>query len=194
MIRVNLLPVEERPRPRQLPLPSLGTAITFGALFIVTLAAGLSWTLQGRQLTSLNERLARAVQEEQRLVAQTQAIEQLETREAMLAERLQLVRQLESGRFDNIEWLNALNGVMPGRLWLQQATRNQTGTQTTLEGIAEGYRPIAELMRAMEASGRFGTVQLVRAERHSAAAGAMIHFTVAASWRTPHFASTEGTP
>jgi Tfp pilus assembly protein PilN len=194
MIRVNLLPVEERPRPRQLPLPSLGTAITFGALFIVALAAGLSWTLQSHQLVSLNERLAKAAQEEQRLVAQTQAIEQLETREAMLAERLQLVRQLESGRFDNIEWLNALNSVMPGRLWLEEATRNQTGTQTTLEGIAEGYRPVAELMRAMEASGRFGTVQLVRAERQSAATSLLIHFTVVASWRTPHFASTEGTP
>jgi len=194
MIRVNLLPLEERPKPREIPLPSLGTAITFGALIVVSVAAGLGWTLQSRQLASLNERMAHAVQEEQLLAAQTRAIEQLETRETLLAERLQLVRQLENGRFDNIEWLNELNGVMPGRLWLQTATRNQTGTQTTLEGLAEGYRPVAELMRAMEASGRFGTVQLVRAERHSAASRSMIHFTVVASWRTPHFASAEGTP
>lgn len=182
MIRINLLPYEDRPRPRSLPLPDRVSLVIY-AFALLMLAAGVySFLQQGSKLRGLENKRVELAQEEERLARQTKAIERLELQTALLNDRLGILRQVETHRFDNIEWLNALNGVLPDKLWLQELARNQGGNKTTLKGVAEGYRPVSRLMQSMEDSGSFASVQLVSAERGPRGGRAVINFTISADW------------
>ncbi len=182
MIRINLLPAEDRSRPRTLPLPGRISLIVYGLVCALLITGVTVYFQQNGKLSALHEKKRDLAEREKVLAEKTRAIERLELQNALLEERVNLLRQLEVHRFENVEWLNALNGVLPGKLWLLKATRNQDGGRSTLEGVATGYQPISRLMRAMEDSGRFAMVQLVRAERTSSDKSSVIHFTVASDW------------
>jgi Tfp pilus assembly protein PilN len=182
VIRINLLPYEDRPRPRSLPLPDRTSLIIYAAAALIVAAGIYTFFSQGHTLRSLAAKRVELNAEQERLERQTRAIEQLETQSALLSERLDLLRQLEVHRFENVEWLNSVNTVVPSNLWIKQMNRNQAGNRTILEGVAEGFQPISDLMKSMEQSGRFGGVQLVKAERNMLGTRPMIYFTVSAGW------------
>ena len=182
MIRINLLPYEDRPLPRTLPLPDRVSLIVYAAAALIVAAGVYTFFSQGHTMRSLESKRVELNAEQERLERQTRAIEQLETQSALLSERLDLLRQLEVHRFENVEWLNSVNTVVPTNLWIKQMNRNQAGNRTTLEGVAEGFQPISDLMKSMEQSGHFGGVQLVKAERNMLGTRPMIYFTVSAGW------------
>jgi Tfp pilus assembly protein PilN len=182
MIRINLLPSEDRPRQRSLRLPDKVTAAIFLAAFLIVAAGAYTYLQQTHRLKALEAKRVEQNDEEERLARQTKAIEQLEVQSALLTERLDVLRQLEAHRFENVEWLNSVNLVLPAGLWLKQLGRNQGGNRSTLEGVAEGFQPVSDLMKAMELSGQFAGVQLVKAERNLLGTRQMIFFTVSAAW------------
>lgn len=182
MIRINLLPFEDRPRPRNLPIPGRVSFVIYLAAFLIVAAGGYSYLQQRHTLGELAEKRIELAEEEQKLTRQTKAIEQLELQTALLAERLGVLHGLEDHRYDNVEWLNELNGVLPRRLWLKQLSRNQGGGRTTLEGLAEGYKPVSKLMKSLEESSYFDGVELVKAESGNLAGKNVIFFTLSASW------------
>ena len=183
MIRINLIPLEDRPRSRRLlPLPGGMSLLVYGLGVLVLVAVLAGYLMQTRAASGMSSRLVELTQREQELNLQTRAIEEIERRSAVLQQRLALFQQLEDRRFLNIEWLNTVNDVIPSRLWLERISHNQDSAQSTIEGIATGYQPISELMRAMEESGRFVLVQLVKAERQNTESSSVIRFTVAAGW------------
>ncbi len=184
MIRINLLPIEDRPRPRTLPLPDRISLAIYIVALVVVAAGAYSYFQQDGQISALETRRVELLEEEVRLARQTKAIEQLEMKTALLTERLNVLRQLEVHRFDNVEWMNALNEVLPDRLWLNELARNQGGGRTTLAGLSDGYQPVSELMKTMEEGGNFDGVQLVKAERTQHGNRSMINFTIAADWGT----------
>lgn len=182
MIRINLLPSEDRPRPRTLRLPDKVSLAVFLAAFLVIAAGAYTFLQQSHRLSALAAKRVEQNEEEERLARQTKAIEQLEVQSALLTERLDVLKQLEVHRFENVEWLNSVNTVLPAGLWLKELGRNQGGSKSTLEGVAEGFQPVSDLMKAMELSGHFGGVQLVKAERSMLGTRQMIFFTVSAAW------------
>ena len=182
MIRINLLPLEYQKKTRSFSLPNRVSLIVYGAVFALLLACATSYYRQSDALMELKLRADIVAQEETRLAAQSRAIEKLEMRTAMLGERMQLLGNLQNKRFENVSWLNAMNTVIPEKLWVIQASRNSTGSHTTVEGVSEGYRPIAKLMQSMEGTGHFGSVQLMEAKRQPGVGSASIHFTVTAGW------------
>jgi Tfp pilus assembly protein PilN len=182
MIRINLLPSEDRPRPRTLRLPDKVSLAVFLAAFLVIAAGAYTFLQQSHRLNALEAKRVEQNEEEERLARQTKAIEQLEVQSALLTERLDVLKQLEVHRFENVEWLNSVNTVLPAGLWLKELGRNQGGNKSTLEGVAEGFQPVSDLMKAMELSGHFGGVQLVKAERSMLGTRQMIFFTVSAAW------------
>jgi Tfp pilus assembly protein PilN len=190
MIRINLLPIEDRPRPRNLPLPDRISLVIYLVALLVVAAGGFSFFQQRGQIAALGDRRVELLEEEARLARQTKAIEQLEMQTALLSERLSVLRQLEVHRFDNVEWMNALNGVLPDRLWLDELGRNQGGARTTLTGLADGYQPVSRLMKTMEESGDFAGVQLMKAERTQHGKRSLIRFTVVADWGSTTAAET----
>ncbi len=182
MIRINLLPIEDRPRPRSLPMPGRVSFVIYLAALIVVAAGAYSFFQQGGQIADLEARRVELLEEEARLVRQTKAIEQLEMKTALLSERLSVLQQLETHRFDNVEWMNVLNGVLPDRLWLREMARNKGGERTVMAGLSEGYQPVSRLMKSLEESGEFGNIELVKAERTMQGKRSMVAFTVAANW------------
>jgi len=182
MIRINLLASEDRPRQRQLRVPGKISLAIYAAALCVIAAGGYTFLQQSHRLTALEAKRVEQNEEEERLARQTKAIEQLEVQSALLTQRLDVLKQLEVHRFENVEWLNSVNLVLPPGLWLKQLGRNQGGNKSTLEGVAEGFQPVSDLMKAMELSGKFNSVQLVKAERNMLGTKQMIFFTVSAAW------------
>lgn len=182
MIRINLLPGEDRPRQRQLRVPGKVSVAIYAAALLVIAAGGYTYFQQSHRLVALEAKRVEQNEEEERLARQTKAIEQLEVQSALLTQRLDVLKQLEVHRFENVEWLNSVNLVLPPGLWLKQLGRNQGGNKSTLEGVAEGFQPVSDLMKAMELSGKFNSVQLVKAERNMLGTKQMIFFTVSAAW------------
>ncbi len=182
MIRINLLPSEDRPRQRSLHLPDKLSLAIFLAAFLIVAAGAYTYLQQTHRLQRLEATRVEQNAEEERLARQTKAIEQLEVQSTLLTERLDVLKQLEAHRFENVEWLNSVNLVLPAGLWLKQLGRNQGGNKSTLEGVAEGFQPVSDLMKAMELSGHFAGIQLVKAERNMLGTRQMIFFTVSAGW------------
>jgi Tfp pilus assembly protein PilN len=182
LIRINLLPLEYQIQRKGFDLPDRVTMVIYGSIILLILACGVSFFSQSHALVELQLRRDLALQEEKRLAIQAKTIERLEMRTAMLSGRMQVLRNLQGQRLDNVAWLNSVNLVLPGRLWILQAARNLTGTHTTIEGVSQGYRPIAELMQSMEDTGNFTAVQLMEAKREAGVKSAPIHFEVSAVW------------
>jgi Tfp pilus assembly protein PilN len=182
MIRINLLPSEDRPKQRSLRLPDKLSLGIYAAALLIIAAGGYTYLQQSHKLKGLEAKRVEQNAEEERLARQTKAIEQLEVQSALLTERLDVLRQLEAHRFENVEWLNSVNVVLPAGLWLKQLGRTTGGGKSTLEGVAEGFQPVSDLMKAMELSGQFSTVQLVKAERTMLGTRQMILFTVSAGY------------
>ncbi len=149
MIRINLLPIEYQAKSRRIPMPNKVSIIIYGAVIAMIAAGSVGYLRQSTALSELQLRRDIAAQEETRLAAQSRAIEKMEMRAAMLGDRIRLIENLQGQRFENVSWLNAVNRVLPTQLWMVQATRNMAGGHTTVEGVAEGYQPIAKLMEAM---------------------------------------------
>lgn len=192
MIRINLLPLEDRPRRRSFPLPDRVSMAIYVLALLVAAAGGYSFVQQRSKLVKLADTRLELAQEEERLARQTKAIEQLELQTVLLGERLSVLQQLETHRFGNVEWMNAMNSVLPDRLWLQELTRNQGGSKTTLKGVADGFPQLSTLMKAMEESGDFSGIQLVKAERGMLGPRPMVFFTVSADWVKANLAAPMG--
>ena len=75
MIRINLLPLEDRPRPRNLPIPGRVSFVIYLVAFLVVAAGGYSFLQQRHTLSKLAEKRIELAAEEERLARQTKAIE-----------------------------------------------------------------------------------------------------------------------
>ncbi|MCP4548989.1 MAG: hypothetical protein GY835_21245 [bacterium] len=184
MIKVNLLPFEDRPKARQMPLPNKWSVLIYGLVVALLATAGGMAFLQGNEY---NRKIAEKQEldaEQKILVERTKAIERLELRTMLLQERLNVVGLLENIRYDNVMWLNSINRVLPEDLWLTSLTRNEAAGRTTLEGLADGYGPVAKLMKSMELNAAFSEVQMIKSERSSNEDNSLIYFNVVANWGT----------
>jgi Tfp pilus assembly protein PilN len=182
MIKINLLPFEDRVQKKSLVLPNLWSVVIYGLFIGLIGCIAFFWFSQGGHFDNLMAHQQQLQQEEKRLALQTKAIERMELQRTLLEDRLSILRQLETHRFDNVEWLNSVNTVLPKNLWLNRITRNGAGNRITVEGVADGFIPVSKMMASMESHFSFDRVQLITSERHTDSARSLIYFNIASNW------------
>ncbi len=173
MIRINLMPLEERgQKARKVKKHKAGGAKSggpAGLLFPLAIVAGVLVAIVGTivhqqaQIHMLAGEVARVEEESRVLAPQIAMVERLSRERADLDMRLSLIDQLSRGRFDSVRLVDELDRAIPDHMWL--STMMGDGSAITLEGVTFSNLIIADLMIRLDRSPLFSNVALGSSSR-----------------------------
>lgn len=163
MIRINLLPREERQTRRAIQLPKIGTLMpVLVLLLVVALFAAVS-VFQTLQIGRLKADIARAEQEAEKLKPQIQTIQDLTQKREELQHRLTVIADLDKGRLHGVKLVDELSRCAPEYLWL--TSYEESANKVQIEGVTFSNLLVADFMTRLEASALYGSVDLLVAEK-----------------------------
>lgn len=180
MIRINLLPREERQVRRSLALPKLGTVLPVLVLVLVGALFAAVSVVQALQIGRLKSDIARAEQESEKLRPQIQTIQELTTKREELTRRLNVITELDKGRLTRVRLIDELSRCVPEHLWLT-TYEESSANQITIEGVTFSNLIVADFMTRLEASPLFGSVDLLIAEKGTIDQRNVVKFKITAS-------------
>ena len=169
MIRINLLPQEERSRQRRLPtikVPKVGAVVPFVALGLVVAMIATTATVQGRKLSKLKGNLEVAELESKKYRPQLEKIRQITQRRQEVRSRLDMIASLDRQRYFRVQLLDELSRSIPDNLWISSVSE-LSKSSFQIEGVTFSNFNVAKFMQNLEASDQFSGVDLGVAERGS---------------------------
>jgi type IV pilus assembly protein PilN len=183
LIRINLLTVD-RERTKRKATFQIGQKITVGCSLILVAAALVVgwwfWSLQ-RQSATLDQEIADAERETQRLQSVIQQVSQFEARRAQLQQRVTLIEELRKGQTGPVHLLDQISKSLPESMWLTDL--KQAASEITLEGNCTSLNALSDFVSALEASNLFERpVEIIdsRVEPATATTPELIKFSVRA--------------
>jgi type IV pilus assembly protein PilN len=186
MIRINLLTVD-RERAKRKAKFQVGQKVTVACSLILVAAALLVgwwfWSLQ-RTSADLDQQIADAERETQRLQSVIQQVAQFEARRAQLQQRVTLIEELRKGQTGPVHLLDQISKALPEAMWLTDL--RQAGTELTIEGRCTSLNSLSDFVSGLEASQLFEQpVEIVdsRVEPATASMPELIRFSVKARQR-----------
>lgn len=179
MIRINLLPREERQTKRSFTMPNMGAIVPILALVGVAALFGAFTVIQTLQVGRLKTDIARARADAEKLRPQIQTIQELTQKREELQRRLGVISTLDKNRLWRVKLIDELSRCVPDHLWL--ASYEEVGTdQVKIEGVTFSNLLVADFMSRLEASPLYGEVDLVVAEKGTIEQRNVVKFTVTA--------------
>ena len=155
MIRINLLTVD-RERAKRKGKFQVGQKVTVACSLILVVAALVVgwwfWSLQ-RDSSDLDQQIADAERETQRLRSVIQQVAQFEARRAQLQQRVTLIEELRKGQTGPVHLLDQISRTLPEAMWLTDL--RQAGNDVTLEGRCTSLNSLSDLVSGLEASNVF---------------------------------------
>ena len=180
MIRINLLPREERQVRRSIQLPKVGAIMPVLALLLVAALFTAFSVVQAMQVSRLKSDIARAEREAERLRPQIQTINDLTQKREEVTRRLNVITELDKTRLWRVRLVDELSKCVPDHLWL--TSYEETGPNTVkVEGVTFSNLIVADFMSRLEASPLYGNVDLVVAEKGTIDQRNVVKFTITAS-------------
>jgi len=166
MIKINLLPSEERSSKRKISLPTIsGGAVLWVGLGVFVYAGAVAgiWVLQSRKITDYETRIQALKDESARLAPQLAKIRKLTAEREEVNKRLGIIASLDKDRYLHVRMMNDLAVQVPDNCWVEEV--NETGgSAVEIKGITFSNFIIADFMSSLERSGRFTDVALKKAE------------------------------
>ena len=155
MIKINLLAVD-RERAKRKAKFQIGEKITVACSLILVAAALVVgwwiWSLQ-RQSADLDQQIADAERETQRLQSVIRQVAQFEARRAQLQQRVTLIEELRKGQTGPVHLLDRISKALPEAMWLTDL--KQTGSDIVIEGRCSSMNSLSDFVSALEASNLF---------------------------------------
>lgn len=186
MIKINLLSVE-RERTKRKAKFQIGQKVTVGCSLILVAAALVVgwwfWSLQ-RASADLDQQIADAERETQRLQSVIQQVAQFEGRRAQLQQRVTLIEELRKGQTGPVHLLDQISKALPEAMWLTDL--KQAANDITVEGRCTSLNSLSDFVSALEASELFERpVEIIdsRVEPASGGTPELIRFSVRARQR-----------
>ena len=169
MIRINLLPREEKARRRKSSGPKLQVnpgevAMPAAILGIAVLLIAVMVFHQSGRAASLQKSIAQVEAQSRELAPQIERVNQLARERAELDLRLGIIAKLQQGRTQSVALMDELAKCVPDHLWLTNATQDGSG-RLSLDGMTFSNLVVSDFMSRLERSPSFGDVQLSVAER-----------------------------
>jgi type IV pilus assembly protein PilN len=183
LIRINLLTVD-RERAKRKAKFQVGQKVTVAcSLILVAAALIVGWWFWSLQRTSadLDQQIADAERETQRLQSVIQQVAQFEARRAQLQQRVTLIEELRKGQTGPVHLLDQISRALPEGMWL--TSLRQAGNEITLEGQCTSLNSLSDFVSALESSNLFERpVEIIdsRVEPATTAAPELIRFSVRA--------------
>jgi type IV pilus assembly protein PilN len=163
MIRINLLPRDERQKSRSIQLPKIGSVMPVLVLLLVIALFGAVSVFQTLQIGRLKSDIARAEQESAKLRPQIQTIQELTQKREELERRLNVIQDLDKTRLQRVMLVDELSRCVPEHLWL--VSYEEASNKVQIEGVTFSNLLVADFMTRLEASPLYGSVDLLVAEK-----------------------------
>ena len=183
MIKINLLPLGERKGTRRLKLPTINGGSKFlwmGAALVVFVGMlGGMATLQARKMSDLEQKVAVAKEEAQRLQPQLERIRKLTAEREEVRRRLNIIASLDRDRYYRVQLLNDISRQLPANCWLL-SIKEQGPLSVAIEGITFSNYIVADLMNNLEKSERVRGISLDIAEEGQVKDHKVIQFSLRA--------------
>ena len=186
MIKINLLTVD-RERAKRKAKFQVGQKVAVGCSLILVAAALVVgwwfWSLQ-RASADLDQQIADAERETQRLQSVIQQVTQFEGRRAQLQQRVTLIEALRKGQTGPVHLLDQISKALPEAMWLTDL--RQAANDITLEGRCTSLNSLSDFVSGLEASELFERpVEILdsRVEAATISTPELIRFSVRARQR-----------
>ena len=181
MIRINLLPRDERQVKRKFTMPKVGTVMPLLVLILVAALFAAFSVVQAMQVSRLQADIARAEQEAEKLRPQIQTINELTQKRSELQRRLGVITNLDKQRLTRVKLVNEVSNCIPEHLWLTTFEEVPGANKIQVEGVTFSNLLVADFMSKLEASPLYGGVDLVVAEKGTIDQRNVVKFKVTAS-------------
>jgi type IV pilus assembly protein PilN len=179
MIRINLLPREERQVRRSVALPKIGAVMPVLVLLLVAALFTAFSVIQTLQVGRLKADIARAAEESEKLRPQIQTIQELTAKREELERRLNVITTLDKNRLWRVKLIDELSRCTPEHLWLT-AYEEAAPDKISIDGVTFSNLLVADLMSRLEASPLYTDVDLLVAERGTIDQRDVVKFKVTA--------------
>lgn len=178
MIRINLLPGEERRQRRTAVSFKAGDLIVPMALLaaVLLVMAGTAMS-QRTRLGQLTRSVADVDAQARTLAPQIERVKRLAQERAELDLRLGIIHKLEKGRTQSVRLMDELARCLPDHLWLTSAVENGAG-QVSVEGVTLSNLVVSDFMSRLERSPMFSNVELEIAQRAAVGDKNVVNFNV----------------
>jgi type IV pilus assembly protein PilN len=193
MIRVNLLPREERATQRTPMQFKVGEyVIPIAALAAVLAIVTGTAVAQRMAATSITKSIAEIDAQSRALAPQIERVNRLAQEKAELDLRLGVISRLEQGRTHGVRLMDELARCVPDHMWLSGCMQDSP-TSVTLEGTTYSNLVVSDFMSRLDRSPLFSNVNLEVAERSDVNGKTVVKFRLT-SQVTPDAPATEERP
>jgi type IV pilus assembly protein PilN len=181
MIRINLLPRDERQVKRTITLPKVGTVMPLLVLILVAALFAAFSVVQAMQVSRLQADIARAEQEADKLRPQIQTINELTQKRQEVERRLGVITNLDKQRLTRVKLVDEISKSIPEHLWLTSFEEIPGANKIQVEGVTFSNVIVADFMSRLESSPLYGDVDLIVAEKGTIDQRTVVKFKVTAS-------------
>jgi type IV pilus assembly protein PilN len=164
MIKINLLPREERIKRREFKLPQLSTVYLVGGVALFVSALLVTGFMQQQKIRSLNGKIAAANEESRKLAPQLAKIKEITREREEVDRRLGIIADLDRFRYYRVKLLNDVSTSLPANCWLT-GFAEMTPNQFSIDGVAFSNYTVADIMTNLETSATVTKVDLTLAEK-----------------------------
>lgn len=173
MIRINLL-ADRHAKDRFLIQQQLvlGAAVLAGSIVL----CGFWWSAKASQIADTNQRIAQAEKErdeQKRIIAD---VKKMEEKEKLLAAVLKAIESLVDLKRGPTPYLDDFNVMLPSEIWFTSLT--DARGQLTLQGYSFSNTAVARLMKSIEESENFSSVELRELVRSKVGAETLMKFNI----------------
>ena len=189
MIRINLLAAEREraKKPRGALIPAAHRVTIGASVILIATMLGIGWWfwILHQQSTSIDQAIAQADAETQKLRGVLGQVQKFESRKAQLQQRVTLIEQLRSGQSAPVYVLDKISRSLPDRLWLTDL--KQTGQDFTITGFGTSMTAVSDFIANLESTNRFKKpVEIVDSQVQSDKGGnEIVRFSIKAAYFDP---------
>jgi type IV pilus assembly protein PilN len=157
MIRINLLPKEEKPSKE---------AMTWNSIFIwsliaaaIVIVAGVGFHIFHRyEVDAMKAEIATMRAEQDQYRAQAAVVNDLKEKRELIAERLDVIESLDRNRSARVKLLDEIARSVPEYVWL--TSLEETAGILTVKGVAFSNLAISQFMNLLEEKDHIKVVEL----------------------------------
>jgi type IV pilus assembly protein PilN len=180
MIKINLLPEEEKAKRREFRLPKMSTVYLVAAVAIFLVAIFSITFMQQHKVRTLEHKIAAAQEESKKLAPQLAKIKQITKEREEVDRRLNLIANLDMNRYFRVKLLNDISFNLPSNCWLTEITENGVNN-FDIDGIAFSNYTVADMITKLQESPLFTMVDLRIAEKGTIDEKEVMKFRLTAS-------------
>jgi type IV pilus assembly protein PilN len=161
MIKINLLPREERVKPVVIPTKLILAGLG-GVVLLAAMAYG--WYRLSGEVSRLENEIVLAKKEQKRLEAVTKEVEKFKADKKRLEEKIKIIDTLVTGQGGPVRLLDEVYKALPPEVWL--TAFNKSGKWLELAGVASSNFTVATFLTNLATGSKLlANVDLVQSEK-----------------------------